>query len=256
MSLSSLTRVARTFRAKLEAASPWATRRKSDAELAFWREEIKRYVDWYHGVTPLYGFACPSEPQKVKSERGMPIDAMETWLRCFQMPKYVGDLQLTGNSFQGLRLLDVGCGPFPNLLAFNNCLRIGIDPLVHEYQKVGFPLDVWSNDFTYCRCKAEDIPFPARSFDAVVSVNAIDHVDDYAQTAREIRRVLRSPGIFRMHVHYHRRTVCEPIELNDELFLAHYSWVCGLRKIHEGGSQNLGGTKANPGERYVVWGNS
>jgi SAM-dependent methyltransferase len=256
MRLPSLTGLARTLRAKLEADKAWINRRKHQAELNFWREEIKKYVDWYHGGAPLYGLPCPSEPQKVKSEYGVPIDAIETWLRCFQMPKYVGDLRLKADSFRGLRVLDVGCGPFPNLCAFNDCFRIGIDPLVHEYQEVGFPLDVWSRDCTYCQCKAEAIPFPARSFDAVISVNAIDHVDDFAETAREVRRVLRLRGVFRMHVHYHGKTVCEPIELNDEVFLSHYSWVSGLRKIHEDDTKDLGGTKAKPGERYVVWGNT
>ena len=248
--------IARTLRAELWARSSWGMRQKRGAELAFWKREISRLVEWYFGGTPLYGCPTPSEPQKVKSACGMPIDAMETFLRCFVMPKYVRDLHLTAGSLEGLRVLDVGCGPFPSLLAFNNCVRIGIDPLVDSYQEAGFPLDAWSKGYTYCRCKAEDICFPARSFDAVVSVNAIDHLDDFAEAAREIRRVLRPQGVVRMHVHYHRSSPCEPIELDDEVFLSHYSWVSGLRKIHEGDSRDMGGTKAGPGERFIVWGNS
>jgi SAM-dependent methyltransferase len=88
-----------------------------------------------------------------------------------------------------------------------------------------------------------------------VSVNAIDHIDDFAGGAEEIRRVLRPDGSFRMHVHYHEATETEPLELNDEVFLEHYGWVPGLRRIAESDSKDAGINRAGPGELYVVWGN-
>ena len=35
------------------------------------------------------------------------------------------------------------------------------------------------------------MPFEDGFFDAVISVNAIDHVNDFAETAKEIKRVLK-----------------------------------------------------------------
>ena len=46
---------------------------------------------------------------------------------------------------------------------------------------------------------AEDMPFP-RSFDGLVSVNALDHVDDFEGTASEIRRVLKEDAVVRVKV--------------------------------------------------------
>jgi SAM-dependent methyltransferase len=100
------------------------------------------------------------------------------------------------------------------------------------------------------------MPFADGWFDAVVSVTAIDHIDDFGAGAAEVRRVLKPDGIFRMHVHYHPATRTEPLELNDEVFLEHYGWVPGLRKIITGDTKDSGMTRAEPGELYVVWGNT
>jgi SAM-dependent methyltransferase len=231
-------------------------RAKRDTETRFWRSELSRYVEWYHGRTlPLYGFACPTESERVSSHRGELEDALDTWLQVVQIPKYLGILNLRSDAFEGKTVLDIGCGPFPNLAGFHGCRRIGVDPLVFAYERAGFPLAQWSANQLYCAAPAESIPLPAASVDAVVSVNALDHVDDFARTASEVRRVLRKDGRFRVQVHYHRRTVTEPIELNDEIFLQHFGWIPGLRKIAETAYTNLGGTLAGPGERYVLWGN-
>ena len=58
-----------------------------------------------------------------------------------------------------------------------------------------------------------------------------------------------------MHVHYHPKTAAEPLELNDEVFVRHYSWVSGLKKFSK--SKFKAGTtlSENNDELYVVWGN-
>jgi SAM-dependent methyltransferase len=122
---------------------------------------------------------------------------------------------------------------------------------------VGFPLEVWRRmGFHYHCAPAESMPFTDHHFDGVVSVNAIDHVDDFARTAEEIRRILRPGGLFRMHVHYHDATTTEPIELNDDVFLEHYGWVPGLRRIATSDVKDCGLTQAGRGESYVLWGNT
>lgn len=102
---------------------------------------------------------------------------------------------------------------------------------------------------------AEKMPFADAFFDAVISVNAIDHVDDFAAVALEIKRILKSNGLFCMHVHYHRATKCEPIELNDQVFIKHYSWVSNLRNGFESRTKDCGLYTAPAGESFVLWPN-
>ena len=85
---------------------------------------------------------------------------------------------------------------------------------------------------TFVRAFAEDMPFPSASFDAVISVNAIDHVDDFARAASEISRVLKKDGVLRMQVHYHPPRELEPYSLTDEDVLAHFGHL-GIEKISE-----------------------
>jgi hypothetical protein len=56
-----------------------------------------------------------------------------------------------------------------------------------------------------------------------------------------------------MHVHYHSKTICEPIEINDEVFLNSYSWVKDLYKLSE--SEFKYGSTAKSNEKYAIWTN-
>jgi len=228
---------------------------KKKAELKFWKAELRRYMQWYLGKEPLYGFPFPVSEEKVTGY-GLRIDAAMTWLKLFQEKKYPSDLKLNSDAFVGLKVLDVGCGPFPNLFAFSHCERHGLDPLIDLYRKTGYPLDIWQKQgFYYHSSPAEKMTFPEAYFDAIVSVNAIDHVDNFKRTAEEIRRVLKKGGIIRMHVHYHKRTQTEPLQLNDKVFLNHYNWVVGLKKIVEDNKKDIGYYTAPSDEKFVVWGN-
>jgi len=206
---------------------------KKSAELDFWKREIPKYVEWYQGKRYLYNFTPPAQTDK-HSEYGLPVDALITWLILYQQQKYLADLRISADQFCGMRILDVGCGPFPSIFVFKEAEYYGIDPLINEYRTVGYPIDLWAHQgFHYYANSAEEIPFDDSFFHVVISVNAIDHVDYFAQTAREVKRVLKPDGVFRMHVHYHKKKVCEPIELNDQVFLENYSWVSNLKKIYQ-----------------------
>lgn len=229
---------------------------KNESELQFWKEELQRYVYWYQAKEGLHGCPPPDSSMKI-IKYGLPIDAAITWLKVFQEKKYLSDLQLNAGVFSGLRILDVGCGPFPNILSFSDCKRHNLDPLIDLYKTAGYPIKEFSEMGCYYHCApAENMPFPDKYFDAVISVNAIDHVNDFARAADEIRRVMKQNGIFRMHVHYHKKTVTEPIELDDKKFLKYYGWVPGLHKIWEGKKKDCGSYSAPPGELFVLWGNS
>ena len=228
---------------------------KYAAEIAFWRATLDQWVAWYLGEALPRGILPPT-PEERTTEFDLRTNAAVTFSRLYQETKYLTDLGLHPHAFRGKRVLDIGCGPAASLLAFKGADRHGVDPLVDAYREIGYPLDLWERmGFTYHCAPAEAMPLADHSFDAVVSVNAIDHIDDFAGGAEEIRRVLRPDGSFRMHVHYHEATETEPLELNDEVFLEHYDWVPGLRRIAESDSKDAGINRAGPGELYVVWGN-
>jgi SAM-dependent methyltransferase len=90
------------------------------------------------------------------------------------------------------RILDVGCGTGTML---GHLGRLG------EAQGV----DADPNAIGFCRERGEqrvqqlegdELPFPDDSFDLVTSLDVLEHIDDDATTAAEIRRVLRPGGTF------------------------------------------------------------
>jgi len=180
--------------------------------------------------------------------------ALLTFFRDHQQVKYLKDLHLEEDAFTGMKLLDIGSGPFPSGLCYKNAEVYCLDPLMAKYFEAGYPIHCYDNRAKFVQSMAEDMPFDNGYFDAVISVNAIDHVNDFGKTANEIQRVLKPGGRFRMHVHYHPKTTAEPIELNDDVFLKHYSWVSNLQKISES-NEKLGTVLTDPSEKYVVWGN-
>lgn len=225
---------------------------KYGAEIAFRREAVQEYELWYRGEIPdLYETPSPTDAQKVQS-RSLRHSAILTFLELVIKPKYLWDLELDRRGLAGRRVLDVGAGPMPGGTAFVDVELWCLDPLYPVYLQLGFPLHYWDR-VRFVNAFAEDIPIEDGFFDAVISVNAIDHVDDFLKTATEIRRVLKNDGFLRMHVHYHAKTTTEPIELNDEVFGSAYSWCRGLRKIDE--KTRKYGSEAGPGEFYALWSN-
>jgi SAM-dependent methyltransferase len=227
-------------------------KRKHSAELHFWRREIERYGMWYRGeLSPLYKTPSPQDHERVSAadER---LASILTWHRLHQEAKYLENLELSPDAFRGMKLLEVGSGPMPSATCFRACLLYCLEPLVHEYLVVGFPLHCYPG-VTFINGASENIPMRDNLFDAVISVNGIDHVDDVRAAASEIRRVLKPAGLFRMHVHYHRATVCEPIEFDDHFFQELFGWCANLRKIR--GSRTSLDADLPDHESFALWSN-
>lgn len=230
---------------------------KHRSELAWWEARLRERVAWYRGERTMYGQPPPTSEQKhvrptIEASAGVTTVAVS-------LDRYPRALKIPRDHFAGKTILDLGCGPYPLSIAFGGCNIVGLDPLVHEYESAGFPLAEFADRVTFVRGFAEDMPFASDAFDAIISVNAIDHVDDFARAAREISRVLKEGGVLRMQVHYHAPTELEPNALNDETILEHLGHL-GLKKISEevpsipvrdsGSAPSVA-----PGERFVVWAN-
>lgn len=226
---------------------------KHTVEMYFWKRELDNYKKWYLGqVHDLHGEPFPKESEKSKGY-SLEYNAILTWLNVHQKTKYLEDLDIPENYFSGMRLLDIGSGPFPSALVFSDCDVYCLDPLLPEYLRAGYPIHVYDRaKFVYAF--SEHMPFPDGYFGAIISVNAIDHVDDFLKTAAEIKRVLQSGGKLRIHAHYHRKTAAEPIEITDELMMSAFGWCDGFRKIKESKTKR-GHALEDVGEKYVLWSN-
>lgn len=139
------------------------------------------------------------------------VNAVMT-MHCLR-PSYTEELCLKQDYFTGKRVLEVGSGPLAPILQFTDCTRHCIDPLINMYLAAGWPL--FAYDATFINIGGESLPYPDGYFDAVISVNALDHVDDFDRVASEMQRVLRRGGGVYVEVEYHEPTVTEPIKLND-----------------------------------------
>jgi len=177
---------------------------------------------------------------------------MLTWLKLHQEPKYLDDLMLDKMAFSGLRILDIGSGPLPSAQAFEDCEIYCLDPLLPEYAKLGYP-SCYGDRVKFTSGFSEKMPLKDNFFDAVISVNAIDHVDDIYKTALEIKRVLKPDGKIRIHAHYHKKTTTEPLELNDKVMGRAFNWCKNFRRVKE--STTKRGSVAPNGEIYVLWSN-
>jgi len=228
---------------------------KNKAELDFWQAELELYIQWCDSKISLYKTRPPSTSQKIATTRDRAKNAAMTWNKIFQERKYLVDLDLKPNTFSGMRLCDIGAGPHPSSLCFNKAEIYGVDHLMREYSNLGYPMGEYDHRYHFIQSDAEKMPFPNNYFDAIISVNAIDHVDDLAKASQEIKRVSKKQVKFRMHVHYHAKTTTEPLELNDQVFKSMFSWVTKLHNINESKYKDIGRTQAAPGELYVVWTN-
>jgi ubiquinone/menaquinone biosynthesis C-methylase UbiE len=226
---------------------------KYSVETFFWQNEIQNYIDWHNGhKKEHFGAPCPTEEQKIRTQN-LKDSAILTFQKLQTGPKYLSDLQIGKRSFAGLKVLDIGSGPVSGALSFEECEIYCLDPLFDKYLSVGFPLH-YHDRTKFIQAFSEKIPLEDHSIDAVIAVNSIDHVDNFKKTANEIKRVLKNDGKFAMHVHYHKKTKTEPLELSDQVFSEAYSWVNNLKKIKE--TNEKAGWKLNsPNESYALWKN-
>jgi SAM-dependent methyltransferase len=226
---------------------------KEGVELGFWKDMIVEYIKWHDGkVETLFGEKPPEEINKIK-KHSKKDSAILTWHKIHQEQKYLQDLMLTKDVFSGKKILDIGSGPIPSATVFEGSDLYCLDPLIGDYIKIGYPIHYYKQTKFVCS-NSENIPIEDSFFDVVISVNAIDHVNDFMKTASEIKRVLKPEGKLRMHVHYHKKTRAEPMELNDKIMENAFSWCKNFKKINQSNTKR-GYTISNKDEFYTVWSN-
>jgi SAM-dependent methyltransferase len=142
---------------------PWIP--KSDSELAFWRSRYK---------------ADNGRFRNDHYERLMLAMAQES----------------SAGFLRGRIVADFGCGPRGSLAwAEPAAVRIGIDVLADRYAEE-FTDSIKSHGMVYVKSTEKVIPLPSDFVDVMFTLNAIDHVDDFAAMCAEIVRVMKPGGRF------------------------------------------------------------
>lgn len=207
--------------------SSYRIRRKHYAELAFWRGSLSKLEDWYEkGVVDASGIRPPTPEEKINVSDLWVVNAVMT--RHAMRPHYLERLKLENDHFSGKRALEVGSGPMAPILQFTNCTRHCVDPLVNVYMTGGWPL--FEYDAKFINVGAESLPYPNAYFDGLISVNALDHVDNFEGVASEMERVLKPGGGVYFEVEYHPPTITEPLELSESKVIRAFPH-CELKSI-------------------------
>lgn len=213
--------------AVLRRVSPaWKAKKKYEFELNYWKSELAHLRDWVGGERDWWGIRPPTSDQLVNVSPLWAVNAVMTMHLI--RPSYSEELKLDRNHFSGQRVLEVGCGPLVPLLEFSSCERHGIDPLLSMYTDAGWP--TYGYDAKLVSCRAESMPYPDAYFDSVISVNALDHVDDFERVASEMQRVVRPGGGIYFEVEYHAPTTAEPVMLDDKRIRSAFA-KCEMRVV-------------------------
>ena len=106
---------------------------------------------------------------------------------------YTEHFGLDDASYDGKCVLDIGCGPRGSLEWANMASRrIGVDPLVSEYLRLGAD----RHEMEYIEAPSESIPLDRAECDIVCAFNCFDHFIDIERSIAEVKRVTRPGGLF------------------------------------------------------------
>ncbi|WP_424971854.1 bifunctional 2-polyprenyl-6-hydroxyphenol methylase/3-demethylubiquinol 3-O-methyltransferase UbiG [Dinoroseobacter sp. S76] len=100
--------------------------------------------------------------------------------------------------WEGQDVLDLGCagGFMAEALARKGARVTGIDPAAKAIAAAQAHAAAEGLEIRYDTGVGEALPYGDASFDAVVCVDVLEHVEDLAQVVAEVSRVLRPGGMF------------------------------------------------------------
>ena len=199
---------------------------KEDAELRWWLE---------HWVPPIRdgGFSPPDALRWLPGETAADSYAGRRWQQARAEVARVRDEAGISEEafFAGKVVVDIGPGAlgFPDAVAREARLAIGIDPLAERYRAAGLLLD--GSDALYLTAGAEAIPLTSGCADVVLARNSLDHVEDPPAAVREMRRLLTPGGSLVLNFDVgHTPTATEPHSLALEQVKG---WLAGMQLVHE-----------------------
>ena len=101
-------------------------------------------------------------------------------------------------TWPGKEVLDLGCagGFMAEALDERGARVTGIDPATEAIAAARAHAQTAGRDIRYDTGKGEALPYDPESFDAVVCVDVLEHVDDLSKVVLEVARVLRPGGVF------------------------------------------------------------
>jgi len=133
-----------------------------------WNEEMSKRYDpdcFYNNINPFIRWV---EKQRIN------------WLHRFLAPKETD------------KILDVGCGAGNSLNGLTNKYLYGVDISLYL---LGKARNLLQERVVLVRADAQDLPYPNRSFDRVISSEVIEHVINPSAFLSEIARVLKPEGV-------------------------------------------------------------
>jgi SAM-dependent methyltransferase len=136
---------------------------------------------------------------KQKSLTSRKLELVAGWeLRSRRLRARLSMLQPIGDD---ARVLEVGSGTTGHIFFFGVKDGVGVDPLADHYRDL-FP--EWQSRARTLAVGGEDLPFPDRSFDVVISDNVVDHALNPRRIVEQIARVLAPGGLlyFTVNVHH------------------------------------------------------
>jgi SAM-dependent methyltransferase len=146
-----------------------------------YRDEIGYFIAYekYHWGTEAYPEARRTYSQTLMREVLEHLGKEEEWLRS----------QVVAS---------IGCGCSGDLLTWPALVKIGVDPLLYAYQRLGMlgTDEPGTNPTVLLSVSAEDLPLLDDSADLVVCRNALDHMPHPPQAISEIARILKPDGFF------------------------------------------------------------
>jgi len=99
------------------------------------------------------------------------------------------------------KILEIGCGPKGPIHFINceECLLVGIDPLVSHYKSLGYYRN--TKRVNHICAVGELLPFKENTFDYVIIFNVLDHVENPKKVLFEAYRILKRRGFIIIWCH-------------------------------------------------------
>lgn len=113
-----------------------------------------------------------------------------------ELENYLGHIQL--DDFVHKSVLEVGCGPKGMIHYIAAKQKVGIDPLIENYKKLGILED---GDVKHLTGVGEELDFPNETFDIIICFNVLDHSKEPSKVCHEMSRVLKKNGRIIFHSH-------------------------------------------------------